>query len=71
MTNSKDLILGKTYYIDNCKDIAGELVMRGKGSLFFKVNWKEKPESNCGYFAPDGIIELSDTPLFYFTEKTE
>lgn len=71
MTNSKDLILGKTYYIDNCKDIAGEFVIRSKDSLFFKVNWKENPESNGGYFARDGIIELSDSPYFYFTEKTE
>jgi hypothetical protein len=71
MTNAKDLVLGKTYYIDNVKDIAGEFIMRGKGSIFFKINWSISEYSTGGYHAPDGIIELSDTELFKFNEKTE
>lgn len=66
---AKDIVLGNTYYIDELKDVAGELVMRGQGSLFFKINWT-KYENYCGgYSAPDGIIELSDFEDFYFYEK--
>ena len=72
MTNAQDLILGKTYYIDKSNDVAGEFIMRGKGSIFFKINWflnNDLPTG--GYHAPDGVIELSDTPIFNFKEKPE
>lgn len=65
---AKDIVLGNTYYIDASKDIAGELVMRGGGSLFFKVNWAIEEGYMGGYYTEDGIIELSDYEDFYFYE---
>lgn len=65
---AKDIVLGNTYYIDETKDVAGELVMRGGGSLFFKINWSIEEGYAGGYSTEDGIIELSDFDDFYFYE---